>query len=253
LQNGSAQNVPYATPPSRIQVTSNKRGTGQSKVTTKVLTSHTVLTDTLTAQNLIATVSVGTAVTIAVPNAAASGSTINIVTQGTSGIATPKLDANGSAVGISYTANANTGGKTDTVSYTLTSACTSSSSSCAVTTSNVATVTITITGAAAPAPAPGVVETITVTAASYRADQKRWTISGTDNVSNNQVLTIKNLGTIAAPKNDVIGTASVVAGAWTLDVRGVAPVAVAGDRIVAVNISAGISSPERPMLSANIR
>jgi hypothetical protein len=137
---------------------------------------------------------------------------------------------------ITYTPNPGASG-TDSFTYNLTSNC---NSPCTPVTSNTATVTVTITGATPPPPAAG--ESITVTQAQFRRDQNRWTVTGTDTLVQNQVLTIKYTGA----KTSTIGTAAVTAtGAWTFDIRGVtgALVPAVGDQIVVTHDTGNPPTP----------
>ena len=222
---GLATPIAMSTPPSRIQVTSNMRGTGQGRITTKILPGTILLTDTVTAQNLIGTTSGVVPVTIAVPNS--TDNIITIVSGPTNGgtATVGGLAPDGTGGFLSYTPRA--GATVDTFTYTLTSSTN--------VTSNTATASITITSPVPPPPVTG--EAIVVSSAGYRIGQTRWTVNGTDTLSAGQVLTIVNNGSGTTPRPVTIGSAVVTAGTWTMDIRGVASslAPAAGDRIVAVN------------------
>jgi hypothetical protein len=192
----------------------------------------------LTAQNINANVASGASVTITVPNAGSN--LVHIVAQGTKGTA----DLNAATNTLRYTANADASG-VDSFTYNLSSSCTQP---CTPLTSNTATVTVTITGTTPPPTPPGTTETLTVTSAEFRTDQGRWRVAGTDNVVQNQLLTIKNIGPAATPKDVTLGTATVgVGGAWALDVRGVTLIPAANDRVVAINTNANPAVTSQPL------
>jgi hypothetical protein len=231
--------VPVSAPPSRIQVSSNRRGAGQGRVTTRPAASPILLTDIVTAQNLLATVQAGAQIVIPIPNAGSAGNTISIVAAPVSGTAAPVFTPEGATDAIAYTANATAGGRTDTFTYLLTSG--------NGIVSNVATVTVTIVAPLPPPPPAG--ENIAVTSAQYRTGQARWTITGTDSLIAGQVLTLVNVGSTVAPKNVTIGSAVVPAGgAWTFDTRGVtgAFIPAVGDTVIAVNANVSPNVRSQP-------
>jgi hypothetical protein len=245
LANGSVT-VPVAAPPSRIQVSSNHGGAGQARITAKPSAAPVLLTDIVTAQNLLATVQAGAQVVIPIPNAGSAGNTISIVSAPALGTAAAVFSPAGTTDAIAYTANAGTGGRTDTFTYLLTSG--------NGIVSNVASVTVTIVTPLPPPPPTG--ENIVVTSAQYRLGQARWTITGTDNLIAGQVLTLVNVGSTAAPKNVTLGSAVVPAGgAWTFDIRGVtgALIPAVGDQVIAVNASVTPNVRSQPFLVSVIK
>jgi hypothetical protein len=245
LANGAAT-VSIASPPNRIQVSSNHGGFSQSRVATRVSASPTLLTDIITAQNLLATAQVGASVTIAVPNSGAAGNTISLVALPATGTAAPVFTAEGITYSIVYTPNATGGPRTDTFTYVLTSANGIAS--------NIATVTVTVVAPLPPPPPAG--ESIVIQAAQYRLGQGRWTVNGTDSLVAGQVLTLVNVGSTVAPKNVVIGSAVVTAGgAWTFDIRNVtgALIPVVGDQVVAVNANVTPNVPSQPFTVAVVK
>jgi hypothetical protein len=149
---GSPATVNLQTPPSQIQVASNKGGSGQIPVTTTVLNNPIPLTQVLTAQNLIATTPMENALVLFIPNAGSSGNMIDIVTPPASGTATLNLNTSGLADTITYVAGTGTGGTLDSFTYVLSADC---NAPCTPVTSNTATVSINITGTQ---PAPEAVD-----------------------------------------------------------------------------------------------
>jgi hypothetical protein len=245
LASGAAT-VAIASPPNRIQVSSNHGGFSQSRVSTRVSASPTLLTDIITAQNLLATAQVGLPVTIAVPNSGAAGNTISLVALPATGTAAPVFTAEGITYSIVYTPNATGGPRTDTFTYVLTSA--------NGITSNIATVTVTVVAPLPPPPPAG--ESIVIQAAQYRLGQGRWTVNGTDSLVAGQVLTLVNVGSTVAPKNVVIGSAVVTAGgAWTFDIRNVTGTLVpaVGDQVVAVNANVTPNVRSQPFTVAVVK
>jgi hypothetical protein len=89
--------------------------------------------------------------------------------------------------------------------------------------SNVATINLQVNAAA---------EVINITRAQFRTGTSRWTVTGTSTVATGTV-TIYNGSTTAAP---VIGTAPIVAGAFTFDATGPAPSA---SRLILIRSSNG--------------